>query len=308
LVLDLPLREDATDSRAARMQSMRIAVGDGSRWRLAIKHKLGSLDAAVDSVRWHNLLVGAAVLFVLAASGFLVIVSAGRARRLARMQVEMAASMSHELRTPLAVISAAAYNLKEGVVADKDGVQRYGTLVQDAGRRLSKVVDQFLLFAETQSDQRKIELIAVNISDTVDRSLEAVFAALPDRRGHVQKHIPADLPEALADPTALSHCIQNLVINGIKYGASAVDRPVRVSAAANARETEIRVSDCGAGIKRKDLRHIFKPFYRANLKPGGAGMGLALVERLMESQGGRVSVRTTPNEGTTFVLHLPLAP
>jgi signal transduction histidine kinase len=308
-VVDLPMPEDGGDTRTARLQSMRIITTDSPRWRLAVKHKLGSLDAAVDSLRWRNLLVGAAVLFVLAASGALVIVSAGRARRLARMQMEMAASMSHELRTPLAVIRAAAYNLKEGVVADRDGVQRYGTLVQDAGRRLSKVVDQFLLFAETQSDPGKVDPVPVNIGDAVDRAVEAVCAAHPERRSHVRKEIPSELPEALADPVALSHCVQNLVINGIKYGATSEDKPVRVSASVgkNARELEIHVSDCGPGINRKDLRHIFKPFYRANSEPGGTGMGLALVGRLMESQGGRVSVRTAPNAGTTFVLHVPLA-
>jgi signal transduction histidine kinase len=308
VIVDLPLREDGTEPRAARLQSMRIVVTGEPRWRLAVKHKLGSLDAAVDSLRRQNLVVAAAVLLVLASSGVLVIVSAGRARRNARMQMELAASMSHELRTPLAVIRAAAYNLKEGVVADRDGVQRYGTLVQDAGRRLSKVVDQFLMFAETQSDSGKIELTPVHVGEVVDRAIEAVCAGLPDSRNHVRKEIPDGLPEAIADPEALSHCIQNLVVNGIKYGASAEDRPVRITAAvgAGAREMEVHVSDCGPGIQKQHLRHIFKPFYRASAKPGGAGVGLALVGRLMESQGGRVSVRTAPNEGTTFVLHLPL--
>jgi signal transduction histidine kinase len=85
---------------------------------------------------------------------------------------------------------------------------------------------------------------------------------------------------------------------------------VWITAEAKGAEVEIHVSDCGPGISRKHLRHIFKPFYRAagGASPeGGTGMGLALVERLMEGQGGRVSVRTGPQAGSSFVLHVPRA-
>jgi signal transduction histidine kinase len=311
IAVNLPA-EDGTggDQREPRLQSMQITASDSPQWRLVVKHKPGALDGAVDGMRWRNLAIGAFVLLALAVAGALAVVSAGRTRRLARMQMELAAAMSHELRTPLAVIRAAAYNLKEGVVADKDGVQRYAGLVQDAGRRLSNTVDQILLFAETQSDPTKIDKTRVDVGTVVDRAMEAASAASPRRPHYIERDIPDNLPEAVADPLALSHCIQNLIVNGLKYGNNGPDRPVRITAEAKGAEVEIHVSDCGPGISRKHLRHIFKPFYRAagGASPeGGTGMGLALVERLMEGQGGRVSVRTGPQAGSSFVLHVPRA-
>jgi signal transduction histidine kinase len=120
------------------------------------------------------------------------------------------------------------------------------------------------------------------------------------------------LPRILADPVLLSHCIENLVINAVKYGQASDSKPVRISAQVD-RESEkmqISVADRGPGIDPIDLPHIFKPFYRgknADLDLKGAGLGLALVQRLMQCQRGHVSVQTAPRQGSTFIIYIPIA-
>ena len=293
-------------------QTVRIDAPETPQWRLFVKHRMGSLDAAVENLRRRNLAVGAGILLVLAASAVLVLVLAGRARTLARIQVEFAAAVSHELRTPLAVIRAAAYNLEEGVVEDRSQVRHYAGVVQDAGRRLSKMVDQILLFADTQSWRRRMAFTAVNVSDVVERALGGVSAVLPAGACRMEKALPPDLPQILADPVLLSHCIENLVINAVKYGEANDSKPVTISAHVDreARKVQIQVTDQGRGIDPVDLPHIFKPFYRgknSDLDLKGTGLGLALVQRLMQCQRGHVSVQTAPDLGSTFTIYIPIA-
>jgi signal transduction histidine kinase len=296
--------------KVAGPQKVRIDAPETPQWRLFVKHRTGSLDAAVEGLRRRNLGVSGAILLMLAASAVLIVVAANRARRLGQMEVEFAAAVSHELRTPLAVIQAAAYNLQEGVVEDRSQVRHYANLVQDAGRRLSKLVDEILLFAETQSEVSGIRLGPVRIQDVIETVLQSVSIST-ERPCPVQLELPADLPQAKADPVLLTHCIQNLVNNALKYGDVTAGKPLRISAEAfeERRELQIQVSDDGPGISPLDIPHIFKPFFRGkagDFDRTGTGLGLAVVHRLMSRLDGRVTVETSPHAGTTFTLHLPM--
>ena len=106
--------------------------------------------------RRRNLLLSFGVLLVLAVSMALIIISAQRARRLARLQMEFVAGVSHELRTPVAVICSAADNLAEGFVGAKDQVKEYGALIRNEGRRLAGMIEQILRFAAGQSRPRHL--------------------------------------------------------------------------------------------------------------------------------------------------------
>jgi signal transduction histidine kinase len=311
LVLDL-VSKAGGELKTDGPQTTRILAIESPQWQLFVKHRLGSLDAAVEDLRRRNLGIGAAILLVLASSVILILLSASRVRNLGRVQLEFAAAISHELRTPLAVIQAASYNLQEGVIEDKAEVKRYAGLVRDAGRRLSKMVDQILVLAESRSVRRKIAMGPVNAVEVIDKALDSISATLPEGHLPLQKDIPPNLPLVKADALLLSHCIQNLITNAVKYGEISEEKPLQISAAPNREkgEVEIRVSDRGPGINHEDFPHIFKPFYRgkqSHLDPAGNGLGLAVVLQLMEMQLGTLSVQTGPYTGSTFVLHIAIA-
>jgi signal transduction histidine kinase len=294
--------------KIAGPQAVRILAPDSPQWKLFVKHRLGSLDAAVETLRRRNLAIGGVILLLLAASVLLVLIATHRARALGRIQVEFAAAVSHELRTPLAVIQAAAYNLEEGVVEDRNQVRHYARTVRDAVRRLSKMVDHVLLLAETQS-WRKPTMPPVRVADVIERALETTFS---DKPHPVQKSIQSDLPLIAADALLLSHCVQNLLTNAVKYGDVGAHKPIRISADVDQAKREVRivVADRGPGINQFDLPHIFRPFYRGKqgeLDPAGNGLGLAVVQQLMERQSGSVSVETNPYTGCIFTLHIPIA-
>ena len=127
-------------------------------WQLLVKHRAGSLESAVEQVRKRNLAISFGIILVLGAGLITLVISSQRAHTLGKLQMEFAAGVSHELRTPLAVIRSAAHNLRSGIVHDKEGVEQYAAIVQEEARRLSDMVEEVLLYAETQSGRKKYKL------------------------------------------------------------------------------------------------------------------------------------------------------
>lgn len=292
---------------APRITTMARAVTlAGGAWQVLLKHRAGSLEAAVQQVRRRNLLVSFGMLALLAASVGLVLVSARRAERLASQQMDFVATVSHELRTPLAVIRSAGQNLSAGVVHD---TKRYGELIETEGRRLTEMIEQTLALAGLSGGRRPLAQHAVDAGEVA-----RAVAASPETLAQagdiaVELRVADDLPPVLADEMLLRRGVQNLVGNALKYGGAGGWVGLTVDAPRRGREVRITVSDRGPGLAADDLPHIFEPFYRGRgaiaAQVPGNGLGLHLVRRIAEAHGGRVTVRSTPGEGAAFTLHIP---
>jgi signal transduction histidine kinase/Tfp pilus assembly protein PilE len=283
----------------------------GEPWQLLVRHRWGSLETVVAADRRRNLLLSFGVLLVLAVSMAMIIISTQRARRLAHLQMEFVAGVSHELRTPVAVICSAADNLAEGFVGGKDQVKEYGAVIRNEGRRLAGMIEQILHFAAGQAGRATYDLQPVQVSEAIADALANV-SALPAAEGFtIERDIDPDLPPVRADFAALTRCLQNLVLNAVKYGGES--RWVRVRAEKSAANGEpgirISVEDRGMGIDPADRPHIFEPFYRGKTAQAaqihGAGLGLSLSLDIAQAMGGRLTVASEPGRGSTFVLDLP---
>ena len=281
-------------------------------WEVLVKHRAGSLERAVEQLRRRNLAISFGVLLVLAAGLITVVISSQRARTLGRLQMEFAAGVSHELRTPLAVIRSAAYNLRRGIVQDKEGVEQYATIVQDEARRLSDMVDQVLLYSETQSGRKKYNLATVDVNEVIDRAIANLTPATDIDQCDLTTHIDPDLPPVLADASALVQCVQNLLSNALKYGKTSGKAQIEIATEVDRSSKQVRLSitDHGPGIDAADERHLFDAFYRG-VRVGsnipGNGLGLHLVKRIMQAQNGRVSYAPVSEGGSRFTLHIPVA-
>jgi signal transduction histidine kinase len=234
-----------------------------------------------------------------------------RARRLAHMQMEFVAGVSHELRTPVAVICSAADNLAEGFVGSKEQVKEYGSLIRNEGRRLAGMIEQILRFASGQARQANYTLEPVSVNEAVERVLAGI-SALPAAEGFtVERAIDASLPPVKADAAALNHCLENLILNALKYGGDARWARVSAGAADGGSRIRILVEDHGIGIEAADLPHIFEPFYRGRAAQAaqihGAGLGLSLAREIAEEMGGRLEVASEEGAGATFTLELQAA-
>ena len=255
---DGPRRERPREHRAAILSSDR---GAGA-WTLAVQHRLGSLEAAVARTRRRNLALSSGVLLLLAAATALAVVSAVRARRLARQQVEFVAGVSHELRTPLAVIRSAAENLADGVVSQAEQVKRYGAVIAGEGRRLTEMVEQVMEFAGFEAGRSAGARDVVAPATIVADALGQLRPLVEERGVVVETRIADDLPAVSADVPALVRAVTNLVSNAVKYGGDARWVGVAVSAAPKRHRVRIAVSDRGDGIDAAEAGRIFEPFFR----------------------------------------------
>ncbi len=286
---------------------------EARQWQLVVQHPAGSVEVAMAAWRRRNLAVSFGLLAVLAGGMLLILIVARRAERLAKLQMQFVAGVSHELCTPLAVINSAAENLADGVVEDAQQMREYGGMIREQGRRLERMVDEVLLLAAGKFGRDGYELGPVEIAPIVVQSLDFSEPMLRAAGFAVEKEISGDLPMVVADPGAVSKCVENLVSNAVKYAGDKRWLAVRarVAPAESQREVQISVEDKGIGIPASDLANIFEPFYRVqsvrDSQIRGVGLGLYLVKRLMEGMGGRVSVSSELGRGTFFVLHFPIA-
>jgi signal transduction histidine kinase len=287
--------------------------GDGG-WRLIIKHRAGSLEAAVTKARHRNLAISFGILLLLGVSVGFIALSSRRAQRLATQQMEFVAGVSHELRTPLAVICSAAENLADGVIDNREQVQRYGSLIRDEGRRLTSMVEQALEFAGAQSGRKNYELRPTDLNQVIEDAIAGARLQLAGGGFELEKRISASLPMVNADAAALSRAIQNLLNNAMKYSGDS--RWIGLSAesvkTADGDQLEITVSDRGLGIAPSEHERIFEPFYRGKevmaAQIHGNGLGLSLVKHIVAAHGGRVNVESKVGQGSRFIMRLPVAP
>jgi signal transduction histidine kinase len=279
-------------------------------WRLVLMHRDGTLEQAVSRFKHKNLAVSTGILLLLGVTAGMMAVTAQRAQKLARRQMELVAGVTHELHTPITAIRSAGQNLADGVVADSGQVKRYGTLIEREGQRLSQMVGLMLELAGLQSG-RAPSLQPTTVEEVLDGALEDCRWLLEERQARVEKDIGPGLPAVMGDAGALRRALRNLVENAAKYGGRSPWIGVRARVAG--KEVEVTVEDRGPGIRREDLPHLFEPFYRGReVKSGGvpgSGLGLSVVQRIAEAHRGRVSVAAGgPGQGSAFTLHLPIAP
>jgi signal transduction histidine kinase len=148
----------------------------------------------------------------------------------------------------------------------------------------------------------------VKVDALIERALSGSATLIENAGLEVQVDIPPDLPPVAGDESALQRVFQNLVGNAIKYGAGG--RWIGVDARRSMDEVSITVSDRGIGISPGDQKRIFEPFYRAAevvaAQMQGAGLGLSLVQRVVQAHGGRIVVTSAKAAGSQFTVYLPV--
>lgn len=235
------------------------------------------------------------------------------ALKLAKMQMDFVASVSHELRTPLAVICASAQNIADGVVDEKEQLAKYGSVIGHHSRQLTELVNQILLFASTHEGRHRYTLCPLEASKIIESVLTNTRELAEEAGFAVETTIEENLPPVRGDLSAACQCLQNLVLNAVKYGGSHPKIAIRASRGGAdvqyGEEVRISVEDHGIGIDASELQQIFEPFYRSPVVKAaqihGTGLGLPLAKSIAEAMGGRISVISKVGVGSRFTLHLP---
>lgn len=216
---------------------------------------------------------------------------------------EMAARVSHEIRNPLATIGGFARSILRRA-DDIDDVQKKTGIIVEEVERLEELLSDLLDMARP----RELDLQLHNINDIVDHALLLAGADVKAFNVEVKKELQPDLPSVLVDRRRLLQALLNTMRNGAQAmpngGMMFVATRISQKSENSPPMLEIEVRDTGVGIPERALKQIFDPFFSTKIR--GSGLGLAVTLRIIRDHGGDIDVFSGPNEGTVFVISLPL--
>lgn len=233
------------------------------------------------------------------------------AMQLAQLQMNFVASVSHELRTPLTAIMTAAENIRDGFAFGREGLFEQSSVITDQANQLMAIVDQVLLFSATRQAKPACVLSEVCVNDVIENALRSTHSLVEGSGFSVETKIEPGLPLVIVDPSMLSQCLQNLIVNAVKYSTTKLWIGISAYMDRNEKMVLLSVQDKGIGIDGTDLPRIFEPFYRGPRAVGarirGTGLGLSIAKRSAEICGGQLTVASQVGVGSTFTVHLPVA-
>jgi signal transduction histidine kinase len=232
----------------------------------------------------------------------------GQEIKIASMKADFAANVSHELRSPITQIRLKGELLQMGLAEGEKELQEHYDVIVRESERLSRLVDNVLDFAAIESGTKSYSLRPADIGETIRAAVESARYSMETRGLVMDLEVPEGLPVVLHEPEAIQQVLQNLISNAAKYGEDGGWIGIR---ARIARQTlDVSISDHGIGMTDEELGHIFEKFYRSDSpkarREKGTGIGLAIVQYIMEAHHASVSVKSTPGLGTTFTLHFPI--
>ncbi len=217
---------------------------------------------------------------------------------------EFAYIASHDLQEPLRKVLAFGDRLarKYTDVLDETG-QDYLKRMRDASQRMQTLINDLLSFSRVST--RAQPFTEADLNPLIQDVISDLENQIDRTQGKVET---AELPVIQADPTQMHQLLQNLITNALKFHQDNIPPHIQVSAQILGNRCQICIKDNGIGFEMQYLDRIFKPFQRLHGRQEyeGSGMGLAICRRIVERHSGEITAISTPGEGSTFIVSLPI--
>ncbi len=217
---------------------------------------------------------------------------------------EFAYIASHDLQEPLRKVLAFGDRLarKYTDVLDETG-QDYLKRMRDASQRMQTLINDLLSFSRVST--RAQPFTDVDMNSLIQDVISDLENQIDRTQGKVET---TELPVIQADPTQMHQLLQNLITNALKFHQDNIPPHIQVSAQILGNKCQICIKDNGIGFEMQYLDRIFKPFQRLHGRQEyeGSGMGLAICRRIVERHSGEITAISTPAEGSTFLVSLPI--
>jgi signal transduction histidine kinase len=286
------------------------AIPGGERlpgWQLALtsagKDPFEEQAARQLALNWW---IGALLVTAVAALAVIAARLITRSLGVAGMKADLAATVSHELKTPLTSMRVLVDTLLDEPELDSRQTRDYLALIARENARLSRVIENFLAFSRMERKRYRLEFLPVRPEDVVRQAIEAAGERFREPGCHLAAEVEPGLPEIEADENALVTVLLNLLDNAHKYTPEEKRIALRVFAADG--EVCFEVRDNGVGIGSGEIKRIFRQFYQSDRRlaraKGGCGLGLAIVQYLVDAHGGTVRVASEPGKGSAFTVAL----
>jgi two-component system nitrogen regulation sensor histidine kinase NtrY len=219
---------------------------------------------------------------------------------------ELARRLAHELKNPLFPLQVTVENLMRAKQKSPEMFEEVfhegtATLLAEINN-LKTIIARFSEFSRMPQPQRQ----PTQVNEVVRSVLRVFQAQLQDNKNQiaVSLELAEALPEISADPDLLHRALQNLVLNAIDAMPEGGELTIRTTTLGD--RIEIAVSDTGSGLTQEECGRLFTPYYTT--KQHGTGLGLAIVQSVVSDHGGKISVESTKEQGTTFRIELPCEP
>ena len=255
---------------------------------------------------WAAVLVIGVIIIVGVVAGRVV----GRQVKLNRLKNDFIATVSHELKTPLASMRVLVDTLLEGRYNDQQQVEEYLQLVAKENARLSRLIDNFLTFSRMERNKQSFDMNSVSSSDIAHEAAEATKTKLQQANCQLNMTIADAIPPIIADRDAIVTVLVNLLDNACKYG-NENDKRVWLNVYERDSAVCFAVKDNGIGLSRRSCRRIFSRFYQVDQSLArsaeGCGLGLSIVEFILDAHKGVITVDSRLSRGSTFTATIPAA-
>ena len=223
------------------------------------------------------------------------------------------AGMSHELRTPLNAILGSSEVLLEEILGKLSPPQfRAIELIEKSGRHLLDLITDILDLSKIEAGKLEIHKNKTSVAKICEDSLILVEPMANRKEITIQSLLPPDLPPIYADELRIRQVLINLLSNAIKFTPARGYVTLQVELTDDAQQLLFSVTDTGIGIAPEDQSKLFEPFVqidsRLSRQYSGTGLGLSLVQRLVNLHGGKVSLNSSPGQGSCFTVWLPYEP
>ncbi|RLC64906.1 MAG: hypothetical protein DRI48_07300, partial [Chloroflexi bacterium] len=238
-------------------------------------------------------------------------------KALERMKSRFVTNVSHELRTPITTIKLYAALMQQTPPQSEKWEQYLNALAQEADHQ-ARLVEDILRISRIDAGRLEMKPRPTPLNE-LTAAIVTSRQVLAERKGLTLEHRPMTVPPGergpltLVDPERMMQVLNNLLGNAIHY----TPEGGKVIVSTGLEEAEgrtwatVRVSDTGIGIPEDELPHVFERFFRGaepqSMQIPGTGLGLAIAREIVELHGGRVTLESAINEGTTFTVWLPLA-
>ncbi len=222
---------------------------------------------------------------------------------------EFVANVSHELRTPLSAIRGAAETIMMDPEMSEDDKNFFLDMALNECDRMTRIVSDLLILSRLDNKRTKWNIEKFDLRQSVRRLCDVMRSQLEARGHKITFGCDKDLPEITADKERIEQVVINIISNAIKYTPDGGHIDIKLKKGQR-KNVFITVTDNGIGIPKEDVAHLFERFYRVeksrNQDAGGTGLGLAIAKELIEAHGGRISVESELNNGTSVTIELPI--
>ena len=276
-------------------------IGKDREFRqLAEKYRPELLGAGFN---WPVMVEGLLLLVVILVGVYVIFVYWKRQSNLYAKQRDVISQVTHELKSPLASIQLHLETIRLRRPAGEKLDAFVGTMLADTDR-LHYLINNLLMAARLEKRRKPAERRLTDISAMLAEYVERERANLPQGGSISLEAEPAI--KLLVDPEEMGMVLRNLFENAVLYSPGSPEITVRLARAGNS--VRLTIQDKGRGLDRKEIKHVFEMFYRVhptgeNVR--GTGLGLHIVNTIIRSYGGKVSVASAgPGQGCTFIITL----